>query len=66
MSRPAPVPGLMAALQASVEAVGRFNERWDGDEEPKPKPKRARKPAAPAAKAEPRKRASTRPASKKS
>jgi len=63
---PAVVPDLMAALQASVEAVGRFNERWDGDEEPKPRPKRARKPAAAAAKAEPRKRASTRPASKKS
>jgi DNA end-binding protein Ku len=63
---PAAVPDLMAALQASVDAVGRFNERWEGGEEPKPKPKRTRKPAAAAAKAEPRKRASTRPATKKS
>jgi len=67
---PAAVPDLMAALQASVEAVGRFNERWDGDEPPKPK--RTRKPATAAAKQQPksqpqpRKRASTRPATKKS
>jgi len=46
-------PDLMAALQASVEAVGRYNERWDGDEA---KPKRrssagstAARPKAPAA-----------------
>ena len=66
---PAAAPDLMAALQASVEAVGRFNERWDGDEEPKPKPKRARKPAAasqPKPQPQPRKRASARPATKKS
>ena len=62
---PAPVPDLMAALQASVEAVGRFNERWDGDAGPKPK--RARKPAAAAAESKPapRKRASTSRASTK-
>jgi DNA end-binding protein Ku len=60
---PAAVPDLMAALQASVEAVGRYNERWEGDAEPKPK-RAPRKPAA--AKPEPRKRASARPANKKS
>jgi DNA end-binding protein Ku len=49
-------PDLMAALQASVEAVGRYNERWDGDgDEAKPKRRSradstAAKPTAPAAK----------------
>src|ERR1019366_8529827 len=33
---PAAAPDLMAALQASVEAVGKYNARWDG-EAPKPK-----------------------------
>jgi hypothetical protein len=33
----------MAALQASVEAVGRYNARWDGDED---KPAAKRKPPA--------------------
>ena len=38
---PAPpaAPDLMAALQASVEAVGRYNARWD-DEDAKPKRRR--------------------------
>lgn len=62
---PAAVPDLMAALQASVDAVGRFNERWEGDEKPKPKPKRAAAGKSTAA-AQPRKRATTRQASKKS
>lgn len=45
---PAAAPDLMAALQASVEAVGRYNSRWDGgEEEAKPKP-RTRAKAAPA------------------
>jgi len=58
---PAAVPDLMAALQASVEAVGRYDASWEGAEQPKPK--RTRKPpdAAP-----PRKRASTRQTTKKS
>ena len=44
---PLPVaPDLMAALQASVEAVGRYNERWEGDEA---KPKRRSRSAAPTA-----------------
>jgi DNA end-binding protein Ku len=45
---PAPaVPDLMAALQASVDAVGKYNARWDGEEAAPAKPKRApRKQAA--------------------
>jgi DNA end-binding protein Ku len=42
---PAAAPDLMAALQASVEAVGRYNARWDG-EQAKPK-RRSRAKAAP-------------------
>ena len=34
---PAAAPDLMAALQASVEAVGRYNAHWDGGEDAKPK-----------------------------
>ena len=44
---PAAAPDLMAALQASVEAVGKYNARWDGEDAAAagaPKPKRA--PAA--------------------
>jgi DNA end-binding protein Ku len=56
---PAPaVPDLMAALQASVEAVGKYNARWDGDDAPAAKPKRA--PRKPAAAAPPRKRQPTK------
>jgi DNA end-binding protein Ku len=42
---PAAAPDLMAALQASVEAVGKYNARWDG-EAPKPK-RRSRAKATP-------------------
>jgi DNA end-binding protein Ku len=67
-AEPAVVPDLMAALQASVEAVGRYGERFDGaGEEKKPaaKPRAAAKPkAAPrkkaASTAEPRKRQTTK------
>jgi DNA end-binding protein Ku len=44
---PAAAPDLMAALQASVEAVGKYNARWDGEDAAAagaPKPKRG--PAA--------------------
>ena len=58
---PAAVPDLMAALQASVEAVGRYNASWDGEEQPKPKRTRKQPDAT-----SPRKRASTRPTTKKS
>ena len=58
---PAAVPDLMAALQASVEAVGRYNASWDGEEQPKPKRARKAAEATP-----PRKRASTRQTTKKS
>jgi DNA end-binding protein Ku len=58
---PAAVPDLMAALQASVEAVGRYNASWDGEEQPKPKRARKQPAATP-----PRKRASTRQTTKKS
>jgi DNA end-binding protein Ku len=46
---PAPTvaPDLMAALQASVDAVGRYNSRWDGDEA---KPKRRSRAGSAAAK----------------
>jgi DNA end-binding protein Ku len=53
---PAAAPDLMAALQASVEAVGKYNARWDGEEAAaagaaKPKRAPAAKPKpAPAAK----------------
>ncbi len=61
-AEPAAVPDLMAALQASVEAVGRYGERWEGageEEKPAAKPKaRPRKKAA--ASAEPRKRQTTK------
>ena len=40
---PAVAPDLMAALQASVEAVGRYNARWDGEQEA---PKRAARKSA--------------------
>jgi DNA end-binding protein Ku len=45
---PAPpvAPDLMAALQASVDAVGRYTARWDGDEG---KPKRRSRASSPAA-----------------
>ena len=59
----AAVPDLMAALQASVEAVGRYNARWQGEEQAQPKPKRA--PKQPDA-TPPRKQASTRQTTKKS
>jgi DNA end-binding protein Ku len=58
---PAAVPDLMAALQASVEAVGRYNASWDGEQQPKPKRARKQPEATP-----PRKRASTRQTTKKS
>jgi DNA end-binding protein Ku len=65
-------PDLMAALQASVEAVGRYNARWEGDEA-KPaaaaKPKRAPRASssADAAKPKPASRAKpTRQPTKKS
>ena len=41
---PAVAPDLMAALQASVDAVGRYNARWDGDEA---KPKRRSRASSP-------------------
>jgi len=64
---PAAAPDLMAALQASVEAVGRYSERWDeGQEQAAPKPKRARKQSTAAAAAPARKRASSRQPTKKS
>ena len=51
-----PVPDLMAALQASIAAVGKHGERWEGDEpaaaEPV-KPKRRSSRAAPRAAAKP-------------
>jgi DNA end-binding protein Ku len=57
----APVaPDLMAALQASVEAVGKYNARWDG-EEPKPAKRRTRTPAATP---QPRKKATRQPTKK--
>jgi DNA end-binding protein Ku len=62
---PATAPDLMAALQASVEAVGRYSERWDGGEEDAPKPKRTRKQGTAAA-APARKRATSRQPTKKS
>jgi DNA end-binding protein Ku len=34
--QPPAAPDLMAALQASVEAVGKYNARWDGDARAKP------------------------------
>jgi DNA end-binding protein Ku len=58
---PAVVPDLMAALQASVDAVGRYGERFDGAGEQKAaaKPKaRTRKKAA--STAAPRKRQTTK------
>jgi DNA end-binding protein Ku len=59
---PAAAPDLMAALQASVEAVGKYNARWDGEEEAKPK----RRPRKQTTAAQPPKRASTRQPTKKS
>jgi DNA end-binding protein Ku len=57
----APVaPDLMAALQASVEAVGKYNARWDG-EEAKPAKRRTRTPAAAA---QPRKKTTRQPTKK--
>jgi DNA end-binding protein Ku len=46
---PAPpvAPDLMAALQASVDAVGRYTARWDGDEGKPKRRSRASSPAAP-------------------
>jgi DNA end-binding protein Ku len=42
---PAAVPDLMAALQASVAAVGKYDAKWEGEAaKPKPKPKRRAKP----------------------
>jgi DNA end-binding protein Ku len=45
---PAAVPDLMAALQASVAAVGSYDAKWEGADaaaaKPKPKPKRRAKP----------------------
>ncbi len=43
---PAAAPDLMAALQASLDAVGRYNAQFDGAEVPKPK-RRSRAKAAP-------------------
>jgi DNA end-binding protein Ku len=43
---PAAVPDLMAALQASVAAVAKYNEQWDGDEV-KPKRRPRARPTAP-------------------
>jgi DNA end-binding protein Ku len=37
---PAAAPDLMAALQASVEAVGRYNARWDGEDAGPVRPRR--------------------------
>jgi DNA end-binding protein Ku len=46
--QPPAAPDLMAALQASLEAVGRYNASFDGDAKPKPvrraKPRAAKKP----------------------
>jgi DNA end-binding protein Ku len=44
---PSVAPDLMAALQASVDAVGRYNAHWDGDQA---KPKRRSRAASPTAK----------------
>jgi len=44
---PSVAPDLMAALQASVDAVGLYNERWDGDQA---KPKRRSRAGSPTAK----------------
>jgi len=44
-------PDLMAALQASVEAVGKYNARWEQDAQPKPaRASSRRKPAGEPAK----------------
>jgi DNA end-binding protein Ku len=40
---PAVVPDLMAALQASVAAVGKYDANWEGADGAKPKPKRRAK-----------------------
>jgi DNA end-binding protein Ku len=40
---PAVVPDLMAALQASVAAVGKYDAKWEGAAGAKPKPKRRAK-----------------------
>jgi DNA end-binding protein Ku len=53
-------PDLMAALQASVEAVGKYNARWDG-EQAKPTKRLARKPAATP---QPRKKTTRQPTKK--
>jgi DNA end-binding protein Ku len=53
-------PDLMAALQASVEAVGKYNARWEG-EEAKPTKRPARKPAATP---QPRKKTTRQPTKK--
>jgi DNA end-binding protein Ku len=45
---PAAAPDLMAALEASLEAVGRHDKKWQGGAGPA-KPKRRAKPAAPRA-----------------
>ena len=60
---PPVAPDLMAALQASVEAVGKYNARWDEDEAKAAKPAkpRARKPAATA---QPRKKTTRQPTKK--
>ena len=63
---PPAAPDLMAALQASVEAVGRYNERWDSDHaEPAAgavKPKRsARANASATAAAKPKRTAAAKP-----
>ena len=61
---PPAAPDLMAALQASVEAVGRYNARWDADQaEPaagKAKPKRPARASASAA-AKPKRASAAKP-----
>ena len=53
---PAAVPDLMAALQASVAAVAKYNEHWDGDEAKPQRRPRARPTKKPTAKKSPTKK----------
>src|ERR1019366_4035204 len=56
---PAAVPDLMAALQASVAAVAKYNEQWDGDEA-KPKRRPRARPTAQPTKKPPAKKSPTK------